>query len=257
MLVREAITRDGKRGCPGAGATKSLRNATKSSGERAARWSTRHGWAERAAAEPRKRKATGGQPPRKKREKRATTTTAASITRPDAHGIVPVLCTLAGEPLCRMARHFCYDQPIRRVIEFSFSTWLRKIGCRDTPPIPRRGIDQSRVFVPSPPLAQRLTRGSLILFSPNEHVDGAWPRVSRRTLVCILLSKLFSEWIDTVFLEGIDFYLDNSSIICDYIWRINVNGRSDRDEYSERTWTVLWSGVRNHRRQSYKYYRLQ
>lgn len=27
-----------------------------------------------------------------------------------------------------------------QVIEFSFSTWPRKIGCRDTPTIPRRGI---------------------------------------------------------------------------------------------------------------------
>lgn len=47
----------------------------------------------------------------KGRKKRAAT--AAGITRPDAHGIVPVLCALAGEPLSRMARHFCYEQPIR------------------------------------------------------------------------------------------------------------------------------------------------
>ena len=150
-----------------------------------ARWSTRHGWAERVAAGSRKRKATGRRPAsrggnkkkkkkKKKKKGAATTTTAASITRPDAHGIVPVLCTMAGEPLCRMARHSCYDQPIRRVIEFSFSTWPRKIGCRDTPEVRSPAVESTDPESLSRPflllLSQTSARGSLILLSPNEHV---------------------------------------------------------------------------------------
>lgn len=68
----------------------------------------------RASGEREKEKASGKEGEKRKKRAAATTTTAAAgITRPDAHGIVPVLCTLAGEPLSRMARHFCYEQPIR------------------------------------------------------------------------------------------------------------------------------------------------
>lgn len=86
-----------------------VRNATKSLAGDGDRLAT--GGPRRASGEREKEKASGKEGERKKRA--ATTTTAAGITRPDAHGIVPVLCTLAGEPLSRMARHFCYEQPIR------------------------------------------------------------------------------------------------------------------------------------------------
>ena len=183
----EAIARDlvvwKRRGCSVGGGSKQrsrLEMQRNCRSNELARWSTRHGWAERVAAGPRKRKATGRRPASRggDKKKEAATTTAASITRPDAHEIVPVLCTMAGEPLCRMARHFCYDQPIRRVIEFSFSTWPRKIGCRDTPgfdPPPwNRPIQRvSRPFLLL--LFQTPARGSLILLSPNEHVDCCLP----------------------------------------------------------------------------------
>lgn len=50
-----------------------------------------------------------------------------------------------------------------QVIEFSFSTWPRKIGCRDTPTNPRPGR-RGRFSTPW----NTCRRGSLILLSPNE-----------------------------------------------------------------------------------------
>lgn len=49
-----------------------------------------------------------------------------------------------------------------QVIEFSFSTWPRKIGCRDTPTNPRPGR-RGRFSTPW----NTCRRGSLILLSPN------------------------------------------------------------------------------------------
>ncbi|KOX76468.1 hypothetical protein WN51_12149 [Melipona quadrifasciata] len=83
----------------GLGATKSLRNATKLSVERAGTVidSPRVGRASCGRPEKKKSDQEAASLPRRKQEKKgAATTTAASITRPDAHGIVPVLCTMAG-----------------------------------------------------------------------------------------------------------------------------------------------------------------
>lgn len=74
-----------------------------------------------------------------------------------------------------------------QVIEFSFSTWPRKIGCRDTPTIPRQEFST----LPR----QTRERGSLILLSPDERNvvrDGARFRHSLLRPICLLIPDLSS-----------------------------------------------------------------
>lgn len=95
----------------------------------------------RASGEREKEKASGKEG--EKRKKRAATTTTAA-----AAALLGRTPTGLFQYYARWQVSLCPEWHVisvtssrfDQVIEFSFSTWPRKIGCRDTPTIPRRGI---------------------------------------------------------------------------------------------------------------------
>lgn len=142
--------------------------------------SPRVGRGERVASEKKKRRAG-----RKGRKKRAATTTAAgALLGRTPTGLFQYYArwqvSLCPEWHVISVTSSRFDQ----VIEFSFSTWPRKIGCRDTPTIPRLGPP---VF--DPPLTTLAARERIINFTFAE----------RKSVARVYIPTTFPPWIFPLF----------------------------------------------------------
>lgn len=100
-----------------------VRNATKClAGDS---WSTRHGWAEATEKKKRRARKEGGEKREQQRQRALLGRTPTGLFQYYARWQV----SLCPEWHVISVTSSRFDQ----VIEFSFSTWPRKIGCRDTP----------------------------------------------------------------------------------------------------------------------------